>query len=112
MYKNKDIIGLILGVSAAVFVNIVPLQGLGQEGKMCLGLTFMTVVFWAFQIVQPGYASGLYLALLVIFKVAEPAVVFSPWIGSTMYLVIGAYLIASSVKSSGLGERRSEDRRV
>lgn len=105
MQKNKDIIGLMLGISVAVFINIAPLKGLEPAGRMCLGLTLMTVVFWAFQIVQSGYASGLYLALLVIFKVAEPAVVFSPWSGSTMYLVIGAYLIASSVKSSGLGER-------
>ena len=103
--NNKKIFGLITGISVAAIINLLPLKGLAPQGKMCLGLTLMTVVFWAFQIVQSGYASGLYLALLVIFKVAEPAVVFSPWLGSTMYLVIGAYLIASSVKSSGLGER-------
>jgi anion transporter len=105
MSKNKSLTGLILGIAVAVIINLLPLEGLSSQGKMCLGLTLMTVVFWAFQIVQSGYASGLYLALLVIFKVAEPSVVFSPWIGSTMYLVIGAYLIASAVKSSGLGER-------
>jgi len=105
MSKNKSLTGLILGVAVAVIINLLPLGDLSSQGKMCLGLTLMTVVFWAFQVVQSGYASGLYLALLVIFKVAEPAVVFSPWIGSTMYLVIGAYLIASAVKSSGLGER-------
>lgn len=105
MNKNKSVLGLILGIAVAVLINVLPLDGLSPHGKMSLGLTLMTVVFWAFQIVQSGYASGLYLALLVIFKVAEPAVVFSPWVGSTMYLVIGAYLIASAVKSSGLGER-------
>lgn len=105
MNKNKKLMGLILGIAVAIIINILPLEGLSPQGKMCLGLTLMTVVFWAFQIVQSGYASGLYLALLVIFNVAEPAVVFSPWIGSTMYLVVGAYLIASAVKSSGLGER-------
>lgn len=103
--RNKKLLGLVLGVSAAVIINLLPLEGLSAEGKMCLGLTLMTVVFWALQIVQSGYAAGLYLALLIIFQVAEPAVVFSPWLGSTMYLVIGAYLIASAVKSSGLGER-------
>ena len=103
--NNKRLFGLILGISAAVIINLLPLKGLSYQGKMCLGLTLMTVVFWALQIVQSGYASGLYLALLIIFHVAEPSVVFSPWLGSTMYLVIGAYLIASSVKSSGLGER-------
>lgn len=105
MDKNKGRIGLLLGVSVAIIINMISFEGLSEQGKICLSLTLMTVVFWAFQIVQSGYASGLYLALLVIFKVAEPAVVFSPWIGSTMYLVIGAYLIASAVKSSGLGER-------
>lgn len=103
--KNKRLFGLILGILVAVIINLLPLEGLSHKGKMCLGLTLMTVVFWAFQIVQSGYSSGLYLALLIIFQVAEPAVVFSPWLGSTMYLVIGAYLIASAVKSSGLGER-------
>ena len=103
--NNKKLFGLILGVLVAVVINLLPLEGLSPNGKMCLGLTMMTVVFWAFQIVQSGYSAGLYLALLIIFKVAEPAVVFSPWLGSTMYLIIGAYLIASAVKSSGLGER-------
>lgn len=105
MNKNKNVFGLIIGIGMALIINILPLEGLSYEGKMCLGLTLMTVVFWAFQIVQSGYASGLYLALLIIFKVSEPVVIFSPWTGSTMYLVIGAYLIASAVKSSGLGER-------
>lgn len=103
--NNKKIFGLVLGVLIAVIINLLPLEGLSQEGKMCLGLTLMTVIFWAFQIVQSGYSSGLYLALLIIFQVAEPEVVFSPWLRSTMYLVIGAYLIASAVQSSGLGER-------
>lgn len=65
----------------------------------------MTVFFWAFQVAQSGFTSGLYLVLLIIFGVADPATVFYSWTGSTMYLVIGAYLIANAVNSSGLGER-------
>lgn len=103
--KNKKLTGLILGILAAITVNILPLRGISPQGKMSLGLTLMTVLFWAFQTVQSGYSSGLYLVLLVIFKTAEPEIVFSPFLGSTIYLVIGAYLIASAVKSSGLGER-------
>lgn len=103
--KNKRATGLLLGILLAVLINMVPLEGLSQKGKMCLALTLMTVVFWAFQIVQSGYSSGLYLVLLIIFQVAEPALILSPWLGSTVYLVMGAYLIASAVKNSGLGER-------
>lgn len=105
MGKNKPLIGLILGIVVAVLINMSSIDGLSPQGKMCLALTFMTVIFWGFQIAQPGYTSGMFLALLVIFKVAPPANVFAPWAGPIMYLVIGAYLIAGAVKSSGLGER-------
>lgn len=102
--RNKHI-GFILGLLIALLIYFLPLQGLGKQGQVGLALTLMTVVFWAFQIAQTGYTSGLYLVLLVILKVAEPAVIFGSWLGSTMYLIIGAYLIAEAVQTSGLGER-------
>ncbi len=63
-----------------------------------------------------GLLGLLYCALLVLFKVcvddtgaasisATVASTFSSWTKATMWLVIGAYLIASAVKESGLGER-------
>lgn len=105
MGKNKPMIGLAVGILLAVGINLMPIDGLSAQGKMCLALTFMTVAFWGFQIAQPGFTAGLYLALLVVFKVAPVPDIFAPWSGPIMYLVIGAYLIAGAVKSSGLGER-------
>ena len=103
--SRKQVVGLIAGIAVALILYIIPLEGLSSQGKTSLALTIMTVIFWAFQVAQPGYISGLLLALFVIFKVAEPEVVFFSWTGTTMYLIIGAYLIAAAVKGSGLGER-------
>ena len=105
MNDQKKIIGLFAGVSAALILYILPIAGLSREGQTCLSLTIMTVIFWACQVAQPGFVSALLLALYVVLGVAEPAVVFSAWTGTTIYLIIGAYLIASAVKDSGLGER-------
>ncbi|MBY4797724.1 anion permease [Collinsella sp. AGMB00827] len=102
---DKRLIGFVLGIVAAVVIWMLPLDGLPDEGKKCLALTIMTVIFWACQVAQAGFVSGILLALMVIWKVAEPAVVFKSWTGSTMWLVVGAYLIANAVKTSGLGER-------
>lgn len=102
---GKREIGFVLGILAAVAIWFMPLDGLAPQGKMCLALTIMTVIWWAAQIAQSGFVSGVFLALLVIFNVAEPAIVFKSWVGPTMWLVIGAYLIANAVKTSGLGER-------
>lgn len=67
----------------------------------------MTVVWWATQVAQSGFVGGIYIMLLCLFKLAEPSVIFSSWTTSTMWLVVGAYLIATAVRTSGLGERLS-----
>lgn len=107
MKQYGKLSGFFGGIALCAVICLLPLKGLSQEGQLCLGLTLMTVVWWAAQIAQSGYVSGIYLMLLCLFKVAEPTVVFSGWTGSTIWLVAGAYLIASAVRGSGLGERLS-----
>jgi di/tricarboxylate transporter len=102
---NKRIIGFLSGIAVFFIIYFIPLNGLQQAGHTCLALTLMTVVWWATQVAQSGFVGGAYLVLLIIMGVAEPALVFKSWTGSTLWLVIGAYLIAGAVKDSGLGER-------
>lgn len=102
--KSKQI-GLIVGILIAIIIQLINIPGLEGAGKTALALTLMTIVFWAAQVAQSGFTSGLLLVLFIVFDVAGPEIVFSPWLKPTMYLVIGAYLIADAVKSSGLGER-------
>ncbi len=105
MALTKPRIGLIIGLLVALLIANVSIPGLAREGQLCMAFSFMTVIFWAFQITQPGYTSALYLLLLAVFGVAKPALIFSTWTGPMMFLIIGAYLIAGAVKDSGLGER-------
>ncbi len=81
---KKKVTGLILGAAVAAALYLTPLEGLSQQGRACLALTLMTVVFWAFQIAQAGYISGLLLGLMVICNVADPATVFSAIRHSTL----------------------------
>lgn len=105
MGKNKPAIGFVLGILAALIIANTSISGLSHSGQLCMAFSFMTVIFWGFQITQPGYTSALYLLLLAVFQVAKPTLIFSTWTGPMMFLIIGAYLIAGAVKDSGLGER-------
>ncbi len=105
---NKKTGGLIAGIAVAVIIMLLPLSGSGLEpaGQKCLALSLMTVVFWATGVAQSGFVGGLYLILLIVWGVAGPDAVFKAWYGSsTMWMIIGAYMIAGAVKDSGLGER-------
>lgn len=100
-------LGFFGGIALCVLICLLPLQGIPREGQLCLAFTLMTVVWWAAQVAQSGFVGGVYLMLLCLFKLAEPSVIFSAWTGSTVWLVVGAYLIAAAVRTSGLGERLS-----
>lgn len=105
-YWNKKTIGFFAGIIVFLIIDLAPINGLVGAGKMDLALSLMTVVWWATQIAQPAYVGGFFLMMLIITKTATPAQVFSkPWTGSTMWLVMGAYLIAGAVNESGVGQR-------
>lgn len=107
MKIDKRIIGFFSGILVFIVIMLLPLQGLSQQGKEALALTLLTVVWWATSVAQSGYVGGFYLVVACLLKLADTKTIFSGWTGSTIWLIIGAYLIASAVKSSGLGERIS-----
>lgn len=103
---NKRNIGFWSGLLVFTIIYFLPLGSISAKGQLDLALSLMTVVWWAFQIAQPAFIGGIYLMLLILLNVATPVQVFStPWTGSIMWLVIGAYLIAGAVSDSGLGQR-------
>lgn len=105
MAINKQIIGFFSGIIVFLILFFIPIDNLAYEGQTLLALLIMTVIFWATGVVQPGFSAGLFLMLMVIFKVEAPGTIFSMWLGPIMWLIIGAYIIADAVASSGFGER-------
>lgn len=97
--------GFVTGLIIAFLIWNLNIKGLDPTGQKCLALSLMTVIFWATKVANPGYVSGLYLLGLIIFDIAPPGDVLNLWTTSVIYLVIGAYLIAGAVETSGLGER-------
>jgi len=97
--------GFVTGLIIALLIWNLNIKGLDPAGQKCLALSLMTVIFWATKVANPGYVSGLYLLGLIIFDIAPPVDVFNLWTTSVIYLVLGAYLIARAVETSGLGER-------
>lgn len=104
--KFKKEIGALLGIFICLGIWVMPLgTSLPEQGRHCLALSLLAVVWWAFGVVHPGYTSLFLLVSLAVSKTAEPSVVFKLWTTPLMYLVIGGYLIAAAVEGSGLGRR-------
>lgn len=103
--KDKRTIFLFVGIIVALLIWNLELPGLSLAGRKMFSLTLMTVIFWAAKVADSAYVAALFLMLMLIFEIAPPEEVLSLWTSQTVYLVIGAYLIAAAVERSGLGER-------
>lgn len=103
--QNSKIIGLIAGIAVAVFIYLLPLEGLSPQGQMTLALTIMTIIFWAANVAQSGFIAALFCALVLLTGTAPAEVVFSGWVKSTFWMVIASFLFAAAVKNSGLAAR-------
>ncbi|GAF26077.1 di- and tricarboxylate transporters [Moorella thermoacetica Y72] len=106
MGKYKREIGFVLGLILLLIIWFMPTPaGLKVEGQRCLALSLMAVCWWAFGVAQSGFVALILLLGFVLGKVAPPEKVFSLWTSPLIYLVIGGYLIAAAVQTSGLGRR-------
>ncbi|TDO94037.1 anion transporter [Halanaerobium saccharolyticum] len=103
--KDKRTIFLFVGIIVALLIWNLNIPGLSLAGRKMFSLTLMTVIFWAAKVADSAYIAALFLMLMLIFEIAPPEEVLSLWTSQTVYLVIGAYLIAAAVERSGLGER-------
>jgi anion transporter len=103
-YKRET--GAILGIVVCLLVWFVfPIHTLAPQGRHCLALSLLAVVWWATGVTHPGYTALLLLLSWVLTRTAEPAVVFRLWTTPLIYIVVGGYMIATAVENSGLGKR-------
>ncbi len=105
--KYKREIGAILGIVVCLLVwfALPAGSGLTPQGRHCLALSLLAVIWWATSVTHPGFTAVLLLLSWVLTKTAEPAVVFRLWTTPLIYIVLGGYMIATAVENSGLGKR-------
>ena len=103
--RAEGIKWLLTIILSAIFLFI-PEQGIYTgEVKMFMAITVGALALAAFELVPILFISILMPALWALFKVAPTSVIMSPWVGTTMIMIFGAYFMAASLERSGLLRR-------
>ncbi len=105
LWRSKPLVGSLLSVVAASALWLAPLPGLSPAGHKALVVTLFTVIWWIFNVVPPAYSTLLMLLGYLLLGLAGPETVFRIWTLPLIWLIIGAFLIATAVTKSGLAER-------
>ena len=76
-----------------------------QAGRACLGVLVWMAIWWCFETAPISVTSLLPMILLPLFGVCKPAAAMAPYASDTIFLFMGAFILAAGVTKWGLDRR-------
>ena len=98
-------LGAAVGLLCLVVGFAAPFDGLAADAQHALGLALFAVVFWTARPVPVEYSALLVLLLLPGLGLLSFQETFSPFGGSTIWLVFSGMVLSLMLEKSGLGHR-------
>ncbi|SQG63478.1 anion transporter [Corynebacterium renale] len=106
---QRSLPGLIargLGAVAVAAVWLAPYpEGVAADARTTLGVFAVAVWLWVFSKISDTFVALLAASALVLIGVIDVEALFTPLGDDTVWLLIGAFIIAAAVTSSGLAVR-------
>ena len=76
-----------------------------QAGRACLGVLVWMAIWWCFETAPISVTSLLPMVLFPLFGVCKPAAAMAPYASDTIFLFMGAFILAAGVTKWGLDRR-------
>lgn len=103
---GSDIIKWVAIVVITLFSLLLPTtEIITVQMKMFVTITIFYLALIALEVVDILLVSALLPATYLVFGVADATTVFSPWLSTTIYMVMGAFVLAAILQDCGLLER-------
>ena len=85
---------------------IIPEQGIyTHEVKMFFAVTVFGLAMSAFELMPDLFVAIILPAGWTLFKVAPAANIFSPWVGTMIFMILGAFVMAATLDDCGILKR-------
>lgn len=102
--RGRRTAGLFLGPIAFLVVYFLPLD-LNQPQQALAAIMVFTIVYWLSEAIPIPVTAVVAMALCVIFAVAPVDDVFAAFGSSTLFVFMGAFIIAEAMTTHGLDRR-------
>jgi sodium-dependent dicarboxylate transporter 2/3/5 len=97
---------LLCGVSISIALVALPtMEGLTRQGQNCLAVFSFSVTMWITQFLPLPVTGFLVFALLTVLGVLPSSEAFSLLGSNAVFFILGAFVIAAAMMSSGLSKR-------
>lgn len=101
----RGLLVLLIGAIAAALVISAPLKGLGYSGHGALALLAFAMIVWASETIPLPVSSLIVLLIQPILGIVSFGGALAGFANPILFLLLGGFMIAEGVASSGLGDR-------
>ncbi len=104
-YRNAIILfSIIISFFFTINQNI-GINGLSESGYKALIIFFLAVILWTLNIIPVVVTSLLIMGLLAVYNVLDSKTIYSFFGNSSVFFILGSFIISAGVKVSGLSKR-------
>ena len=105
---NSTTIKWIITLAVTAVLLLLPEVGiLTMKVKLFLAITTFCIMLTAFELMPVVFVGFLMPALYVLLGVSTIKTVMSPWVSTTLYMIVGGYALAAVLDASGILKRIS-----
>lgn len=101
-FKNLAICSVI---SIALWLTLFPIENHPVTFSYSAAVVLVTLACWSTAIIPPFLTGLIFFALVAIFKLVAPSILFSGFASTAVWLIISGFIIGSAISSSGLDKR-------
>lgn len=98
-------VAIISVIAIAILMVIFPVSGQAVGFSHSAAVVLITLVFWSTGVVPPFLVGLIFFALVTIFKLIEPTLLFSGFGSTAVWLIISGFVIGAAISSTGLGKK-------
>lgn len=103
----NGILALLVGIAATVLIISAPIKGLGYTGRGAFALLAFAMIVWASETIPLPVSSLIVVLIQPILGIVSFSGALSGFGNPILFLLLGGFIIAEGVGSSGLGDRIS-----
>lgn len=100
--KNLFVLAALL---AAIWIALGPLATANPLLAHSAAVVLVTLMLWSTGALPPFLTSLIFFALVLIFGLAKPDLIFSGFGSAAVWLIISGFVIGGAISASGLGQR-------
>ena len=96
---------VLVALLASIWIALGPLSTVNPLIAHSAAVVLVTLVLWSTGTLPPFLTSLIFFALVLIFGLAKPDLIFSGFGSAAVWLIISGFVIGSAISVSGLGQR-------